>query len=320
MKRLSHARSIPCTIALVFVLAASGCLRQQYQFKVHAPAAYPESLAIGSIEIKPFDLLSGQGRSEAMLLGQYIETGVANQGHLKVVKTDADAVLTGQINFGKIQEKTHQDKNKSLTETLVAKALGDDGKKDAVKYVYQKSLVVTGSYSLFYRKENRVVLGNPIQIDYNNEWTSYDSYQEAKAQAPTNDQLMGGVLRIIADDIVSKVTPHEKTVKRYLESGDDERLKLGSKFLIHGRADQALELWDAVIRDSADPEEKARAYYNIGIVKEAQGDYGDAFALFSEASMLSLGNDLYLEAMSRVEKEKVARDRMRQQTGGGGKQ
>ena len=62
-----------------------------------------------------------------------------------------------------------------------------------------------------------------------------------------------------------------------------------------------MSIWDQCIANAQSKEDKAAAYYNIGVIKESTGDYRDAFAIYSKANALLPKKELYIKAMTRVE-------------------
>lgn len=280
----------------------SACASQQVAFEVVAPAGYPESKRIKSIEVRLFEPLNSYSKAQANRLHEYIENGIANENFITVTSQNSDAILKGQLLVEPVKTEKFIDEEPTLTETLISKAVGDDGDKNKKKYKISKTLTVTGTYSIIYIPEQRKVFADNIGLKFEKTWYSYNNYEEAISEAPSDENIVSNVLVSVAKQIVQNATPHKKTIRRSLQKGKDERLEIGNTYMVYGRTEQALALWDQVAEQPAHPEDKAKAYYNIGVAMEAQGKYQDAFANFSEASMLDMGNKIYLEAMNRVEK------------------
>lgn len=273
---------------------------QTLTFTVNAPAKYPASEIIRSVQVKPFTILSGRGEHHAVQLKKMIETSVANEGYVKVVNYDFDAVVSGNMNFGDIQKKSYSKSRKT---------------KEGTKYThyYGKKVTITGNYSLTDRNENRTIIGDSFNFNFEKEWSSYENSDEAEAKALTDEQIIQSALEGIAKEITAAVSPHKETVSRELEKGSDDNIKRGNTYLVNGRTDQAIAIWNQVAEQTEEVKDKAAAYYNIGVVKETEGKYKDAFELFSKANALCPDRELYIKALTRVEEIQQLNDRGKSQ-------
>ncbi len=266
-------------------------------FTVVVPAKYPESSNIKSIQVNVFSM--GTRSNYADQLKEMIEAGIANEGALTVVSQNADSVVSGNINFGKIDKVHSKDPVQS-----------DKGM--SYIYHYKKRLPITGSFSLADQRR-RTLCGDSLDQYFEDKWTSYQSKDDALFKAASDEEFIAAALRQVAQKVVFAVSPHKETVKRELEVGSDENIKLGNKYLVNGRADDALEIWDKVAQQTAEPKDKASAYYNMGVVKETQGKNQEAFDLFKKANELFRERTLYIQAMTRVEDAKKQKEKAESQ-------
>lgn len=109
----------------------------------------------------------------------------------------------------------------------------------------------------------------------------------------------------VASQFVAKLTPHYRT--RSVELLDDpdikysdrqeKTLELGLEYLEAGRLDKAEKLLGTLL-DSTDSRSYVAAY-NLGVVKEAQGDYAEASRLYR------LADDLQLEPVEAINRAVV---------------
>ncbi len=269
--------------------AVKSLFTQTYTFTVTAPAKYPDTVVVKSVKVEPFQALSNHGRQYAAQLGRFVEIGIAKEGFIAVVDRNPMAVISGNIEFGKLQKDAYSTSYKS-----------DDGTQ--YTYYYVKKLTIAGNYSLRSQNDGRVIMGDTFNVNFEKKWSSHENAGEAKAEALTDEQIVHSVLGQVASQIVSAATPHKKVVTRELEKGGDSNIELGNTYLENGRTGQAVGIWQQVADQTAETETKAAAYYNIGVVREAQGRHKEAFELFSSANRLNPEKELYMKAMSRTEK------------------
>lgn len=278
-----------------------GCAPPIHTFTVVAPAKFPETMSIKSIEVRPFKVLSKQGKNYSIQLKKIIEAGIANEGFIKVVNNNSKTLLAGDVFFGKLQQSKYRTSYKTKKGTYRI-------------YHFVKKITISGNYSLFDQNEKRTIIGDSFNINFDRKWTSSQNYGEAKASASSDEQIIHLALKQIANKIVSGVSPHKERIKRELKKGSDSNIELGITYLVNGRVDQAVAIWDQVVNNTVKPQDKAAAYYNIGVVKEARGQYKDAFELFSKANSFDIKEELYMKAMTRVERSQQAREKVNSQT------
>ncbi len=276
-------------------------LPQKATFTVDAPAAYPATWDIQSIQVQAFDVNSSHHRDEAKQLQHMIKNGIAQEGYIRALETGGDALVKGDLTIGKLQADSYRNSYET-----------DDG----IEYVYYytKKLPVTGNFSLIDQKSNRVIVGDSFSYSFDNKWRSSNSPSDAKAQAVSNEQILHGILEKVSREIVWAVSPHKETVTRTLEKGSDKSIRLGNKYLENNSPDQAILIWREVLEKSDDPEDIAAAHYNIGVVMEARGEFDKAKSMFEEANLLLPERELYIEARERVRKAEARQRRLGGQT------
>lgn len=289
------------TIALLIIAMAivGGCAAPRYTFNVVAPAKYAEK--VDSVHIREFSTSSNSRYPYAYQLKKLIEAGIANEGYISVVNGEAECRLEGTLDIGGVQTHKYTTKTQKDNKTVYT-------------YHFTKKLVVAGSFTMASQRRNKTLVGDSFTEIYNKSWSSDESYALAMAEAPPNEEIIHLLLKRIACDIVATVSPHRETVSRVLQAGENPNIKLGNTYLKNGRMEQAVGIWDQVIHSSQTPEDKAAAIYNIGVVKEAQGRYQDAFDLFSRANKLVPSEELYIQAMTRVENAQKQREKAQFQT------
>jgi tetratricopeptide (TPR) repeat protein len=278
------------------MLFMMSCLPETHTFAVVAPADYPDTLEIKSVQINPFTVSSRDGKNYGDQLRNMVEIGIANEGYLTVLNKNTDALVSGNVHFGRIVKKSYNESYKS-------------DKKTTYTYYYVKKFTITGSYSLTDQRHNNKIIGNSFEHHFEDKWSSRDNRSAAEVKALTDEEIIHSALKEISQKIVYAVSPHREAITRQLETGSDKSIKLGNTYLVNGRADQAMSIWDQVITKTENVKNKAASYYNIGVVKEAQGKYKDAFELFSKANELWSERVLYIQAMTRVEEAERLRNK-----------
>jgi Tfp pilus assembly protein PilF len=276
------------------VVLVSGCATKKHSFVIDAPPQYSSDVTLKTMQMQPFS--SNQARYGGEMTN-LVRGGIAKEGYIQVVQGNAESKLSGSLNVGNVlsdQKSQSFECSKVVNKKQV--------KSTCHEYTYSKKVDLTANYNLQYEKDNSVLSGDSLQWNFSKEWSSQESAADARSQAPSDNEIITAGIKDLSTKIVFAVTPHKEKVERELQEGDDENLKLGIKYLEHGRADQAIAIWDQVVTKSNVPKNKAAAYYNIGVIKESQGKYKDAFHLYSEANTILPVEELYIKSMTRVEK------------------
>jgi len=287
-------------MAVMVIITTTHC-GPSHKFTV---VVLPEYLIrIDSMAVKPFDTSSRYKRQYAIQLKSMIEGSIAKEGFIDIT-SNSPIELQGQITFGNMRTDSYS------KETRVIKNWKFDTEK-VRKCFYTKKMTITGTYRLWNSAQRTTLIGDSFEIDIDKKWSSKDGCSAAKSKAITDEKLIHSALQDIAEQIVLDVSPHHKNVSRKLQTGTDPNIALGTTYLENGRIDQATAIWKQVILQTANQQDKAAAYYNLGVIKESQGAYKDAFELFSNANMIDVYEELYLKALQRIENAQQTRDKLR---------
>lgn len=282
-------------ILLLVLLVITGCSAKKYDFTIVAPPKYSSEQVFNTMEVLPFQ---SNKRSYGEKISGMLKGNVANEGYIGVVDSNADCRLEGTITISDISKNSRREKHKCT------KCNGDGDCREVTCYEYllTKKASIKADYTLYNNADSNVAYGDSVQFDYDKTWSSSESSSEVKAKAQTDEQILSGGLEKIATKITRAVTPHKETVQRELQKGSDKNIALGITYLENGRLEQAISIWDQCAEGLSSSKDKAAAYYNIGVVKESQGLYRDAFELYSDANSLLPAEELYIQAMTRAEK------------------
>ncbi len=139
---------------------------------------------------------------------------------------------------------------------------------------------------------------------------------------PSSDSVANGLALRIANDFTYKLTPHYKYFSVYLLEDPDldyddmqERLlKSSLEYIKHNRFDKAEQLLVRLIDSTR--QESYVAFYNLGVVKESQGDYEKALSYYKKADDLAIEpveeiNHAYVRVSSNIQKHKITQEQMR---------
>ncbi len=277
-------------VSVLFI--AGGCSAKRYAFTVNAPPKYSSEYIFNTVKIQHFE---SNKRNYGRSISNLIKGGIIDEGYIKVVEKNADGTLTGVLDIGKVHEysnsksyKCTKYENKKKYETTCH------------TYYYANKLAVNVEYILQDKHKN-VVFADSITEVYDKTWSSSDSSSDAKSRALTEEEIINDTIRELSRKIVYAITPHKEIIERELQEGSDPNIKLGITYLVNGRLDQAVSIWDQCIKNTDSLEDRAAVYYNIGVVKESQGFYRDAFELYSKANSLLPTEELYIQSMTRTE-------------------
>ncbi|MDD5272336.1 MAG: DUF6340 family protein [Methylovulum sp.] len=293
-------------MGLSLIMLAGCAPKVMHSFIVDAPAKYPSSLVIKEIEVLPFE---GNGQY-GQTIGILIKSGISHEGYINVVP-GAGYVVTGNLTIGDVYKNSRE---KAYECSEYDPNTKKSYKKTCYSYYHTKKTITKVGYILQDKSSGSTIIGDSFTSNFDRTWESGTSVADAEASASTDDAIITASIEELAQKVVADVTPHKMTVSRELQKGDDDNIGLGITYLEKGRADQAVAIWDQVINQSLKTEDKAAAYYNIGVVKESQGLYKDAFELYSKSNVLMPKEELYMEAMTRVEGMKKDEEKTRAQT------
>ena len=289
-----HQKEIKIIIMIFIAFILTACSPKEYSFQIDAPPKYSSKYLFKSMSVKNFNTNQAQYEKNIITM---LKGGIANEGYISIVQNGGDATLSGIVHIGTVSENM-----KTNSYECKKKVNGKKVKTTCHSYTYSKKHLLKVDYSLRSNRDNSTVFGDSITEEFNHNWYSGSSASNAKSLATSDDKIINDSLKKIADKIVKAVTPHKETVSRELEEGDSDSVKLGITYVENGRLEQALAIWDQCIANAESKEDVASAYYNIGVIKESKGNYRDAFAIYSKANTLFPTKELYIKAMTRVEK------------------
>jgi tetratricopeptide (TPR) repeat protein len=234
-----------------------------------------------------------------------VRNGIAREGFIAVVAEPQDVTLRGDLRTAAVGSKTRQ------TRRQYKDAQGRTHR--STTYYIRKSAASSLNYSL-QRGATRVT-GDTFHESFDREWSG-DSPQAAAAKTAPDEQILGTLVASLANRVVAAVSPHRERRTLRLEKRGHPGLGQGITYMKNGRYDQALSIWTQVAQQAAEPKARAAALYNMGVVKEAQGDFRTAFAYFREADKLLPGTERYIQALTRAEAEKAEQELLEQQRAG----
>ncbi|CAA6818067.1 MAG: Unknown protein [uncultured Sulfurovum sp.] len=278
-------------IGIFFMLTA--CSPKQYSFEIDAPPKYSSEYVFKSMSVKNFKSDKKQYLSN---IERILKSGIAKEGYIKIVEQGEEAVLSGVLYIGTV----HQE-NSSSSYDCEKKIDGKKVKSTCYGYTYQKKHLLKIDYSLTRIQDNSVIFGESISEEFEDSWYSSQSASKARMSAISDEEIINNSLQKIATKIIQAVSPHKEKVSRELQEGDSDSVKLGITYIENGRVEQALAIWDQCIGQAESTKSVAASYYNIGVIKESQSNYRDAFNLYSKANRLLPTEELYIKAMTRVE-------------------
>ena len=285
MMKLGRFRVI---IGVLVIFLFIGCSAKKYSFTIEAPPKYSTGYVFDTMGVQTFESNRKQFGNTIVTL---LKSGVAKEGYVRIVSKGAECILTGTLYIGDIH-KDSRTKKFECTKYSNNKSY----KTTCHTYYYTKKVMIKADYTLYSNKDKNVVFGDSVSYDFDKTWSSSENSSAARTSALTDDQIINKAMQDIALQIVQAITPHKETVSRELQKGGDDNIELGITYLINGRVDQAISIWDQCISVLTSPKNKAAAYYNIGVVKESQGLYRDAFELYSKANVLLPAEELYIQS------------------------
>lgn len=242
-----------------------------------------------SVSVDLFQMVGQRGEQYAPYLKQMIEIEVAQEGFWTIVP-NAPMFINGIIQFGQIRTNSFTKKSQIGNKTI---------------YEVVKQLTITGNYAVKSRANQQTITGHQFRgAIKDTDGLSFNSMEEAKARAKSDEQLIQEALTVIANQIVEEISPHAADV--ILVKGKDSRLQQGIDIMQTGVGSSAIRVWQQVITDpTISTEDQAAAYYNIGVAYEARKNDYEAEASYRKAESLDSENMLYYEALARIRRKQA---------------
>ena len=156
-----------------------------------------------------------------------------------------------------------------------------------------------------------ISLGDVIYADTINKSSTHRSCKDSSRGLPSVETISQSLASSIANEFTYKLLPHYKTFEVVLLEDPDldysdeqeELLKFSLKYIEQGRYDKAQALLFRLI--DATSQQSYVAFYNLGVVKEAEGNYKEAQEYYEAADNLMLKpveeiSDAYLRIKSLI--------------------
>ena len=145
-----------------------------------------------------------------------------------------------------------------------------------------------------------VVHGDIIYADTMNKSRSYKHCSDDSRALPSREMAAQDIARNIANNFTFKLTPHYRSFSvTLLEDPDldysdkqEELLEVSLEYIKQGRYDKAERFLFELI-DSTEQQSYV-AFYNLGVIKEAEGNYKDAKEYYAAA------DDLMIEPVEEI--------------------
>jgi hypothetical protein len=274
-------------------ILAAGCA-PTYSILVDVPARRAPT-GITSLVVQDF-VPDGWGSA----FSQELRGRIGGYGFIQTSQTGSGPTLTGQVFVSKVRKtpgtSVRQEEEKKGGQKYV---------RNVTTYEMRSQAEVSVSYALVHAGRTLAAATHAREYDE----TSYGSTAaEARANADTDDQIIGALLGPLVDEVARDLSPHKERSKITLRTGAHPGLDQGVQYMKHGRFDQAFDIWDQVAEQAATTEDRAAALYNMGAVREVRREYADAFAMFSKADATLPGDDEIIESLTRVETKQAQQE------------
>ncbi len=270
--------------SFIFVcMALCACSSPTVSGLVDMPAY--KGTTVSSVTVRPFE--ANYGRSSGMSITTLLKGAIVDAGHIRVVDRGAQGVLGGSLHWSRLQTDSWMD---SWT---------DKKGRTHYTYYYKQQKSVTVNYELRTRSGT---VADAYTESFERQYFSPNGPSEARAYALAEHAIDTMLLKTLATRIMRDISPHaERVTFRFKENGNDD-LALGVTYAQKGRLDQALSIFRQVADGTIDGKGRAAALYNMGVLYEMRGDFEQAFTQYRDANQFDLREDLYLDALTRIEK------------------
>jgi len=223
----------------------------------------------------------------------------------------AQALISGRVNSPTIKDTRYYEKRAKCAD-----------KKCKEMYYYNVSCtsrLISLSADI---KVVDVARGDLIYADSISKFSKFTHCSDDRRSLPSKDHIANNLAITIANAFTYKLTPHYKNfVVELLEDPDldyddmQERLLESSlKYIKHNRFDKAEQLLRKLIDSTG--QQSYVALYNLGVVKEFQGEYEKAFRYYTKADNLTIEpveliNHAYVRIKSIIKKHNITQIQMR---------
>lgn len=271
--------------SFVFLLTMLvGCSVTPIQKEVNMPSN--KGVALQSVNIRNF---KGGTKAQGNEMSRLIIGELNRQGHVVVTKDKPEGIMTGEMDIGPLRTSEWIDQWECKDK--------DDQVKTCTSYKYKAEKSLSASYELQLKNE---LVADTFSEPFKQE-SSGDSYGEAKAKVPAEKDIDSLLMSRVANKIAADISPHKENRTFNYKNGSDSNIKIGIIYVKNGRYDQAESIFRQVIEQTPKIENRAAATYNLGLLHEMQDDFKQAFEYYRIANQLVLGQEDYIEALTRAE-------------------
>lgn len=189
----------------------------------------------------------------------------------------------------------------------------DNGKEVTVKVfeVDRTTNVVTAWR--YYDVVNRQILDDVRDFDRAFSWTESGATEaEARRKLPPQGDAVQYVGDISGREYARRISPTWVTVSRMYYGGGHDQLKLAKNAVRGGNWTAAVDTWDELFNNAADPKTKGRAAFNLALAAEREGDLLNARAWASESATI-LGNGTSRNYVAELDRRIADQETLRQQ-------
>ncbi len=315
----------------LFILFISGCA-QKVNMRALEPAEIDRAAATKKIAVTNFnnDRIGLSGKIEAKLARFRID----NKSYFTIVsRNDFNRIVEEQKiqNSGLVDQETVVEIGNLIgAQAIISGNVGRVTSQDSYFYEGRSRCADKKCKELVYYKvqcKKRVVglsaelrmvdisQGDIIYADTMNRSATYKHCSDDRRALPSREMAAQDLAESIANSFIYKLTPHYRNFRvALLEDPDldyndkqEKLLEVSLAYIEQGRFDKAEQFLVELI-DSTDSQSYV-AFYNLGVVKEAEGNYAEAKEYYENADNLMVEpveeiNAAVIRINSLIEKRK----------------
>ncbi len=291
-----------------FLIFISGCA-QKVNIRALEPAEIDRAAATKKVAVASFnnDRVGLSGKIEAKLTRFRID----NKSYFTIVsRNDFNKIIEEQKiqNSGLVDQETVVDIGNLIgAQAIISGNVGKATSQDSYYYEKRSRCADKKCKELIYYKvrcmqrvvglsaELRMVdvsQGDIIYADTMNRNATYRHCSDDSRTIPSKEMVAQDLAESISNDFIYKLTPHYRNFRVVLlEDGDldysdkqERLLEVSLTYIEQGRFDKAEKFLIELI-DSTGSQSYV-AFYNLGVVKEAEGNYAEAKEYYENADNL----------------------------------
>ncbi len=303
-------KTILLLTTILFMFIMSGCA-QKVNVRALEPAEIDRAAATKKVAVANFDndRVGLSGKIEAKLTKFKID----NKSYFTIVsRNDFNKIVEEQKiqNSGLVDQETVVDIGNLIgAQAIISGNVGSATAQDTYFYTKRSRCADKKCKELIYYKvrcKKRIVglsaelrmvdiaQGDIIYADTMNRNRTYTHCSDDSRALPSREMVAQDLAESIANSFIYKLTPHYRNFRVVLlEDGDldysDEQerlLEVSLTYIEQGRFDKAEQFLIQLI-DSTGAQSYV-AFYNLGVVKEAQGNYLEAKEYYENADNLMI--------------------------------